>query len=342
VRGRWPRAVVTTALLVLLGGCALPNCSPKSTTGNNTAATTPIPSPSPTPTAPLQASTPPFHAGEVGVVYAPVALAATGGVQPYTWTITTGALPDGLALGSDGSVSGTPTRAGGFSFTVQLADADGSATALPSTIAIAAAPAASLVSACARYCSVEVGCVDVCGNFGSLTGGTAPFTYALQPGGLVPVGTHLNQLSLAGTFAQRAQFWQFRVVVTDSLGQTASISPTFYVYPHISLASGSCLGGFGTGCQIKLSYSGGTPGGTPAVKIVSVADNVPGCYSGGQPPSGYSLGIGGGYVTVGIPGNISSGYGSIWTLALTDQSVCGPSTYCSSGPATVNIKVLCS
>ena len=334
-----------TALLVLLGGCALPNCSQRPTTPATTPATTPTPSPSPTPTAPLQASTPPFHASEVGVAYTPVALAATGGVQPYTWTITMGALPDGLNLGPDGSVSGTPTRAGGFSFTIQLADAGGSASALPGTIAIAAAPAASLVAACARYCSGEVGCVDVCGNFGSLSGGTAPYTYALQPGGLIPVGTHLNNLSLAGTFTQRAQFWQFTVVVTDALGQTASITPTFYVYPHISLASGSCVGNYNTGCTVRLAITGGTPGGAPSVKLVSVGQNTSrGCWtlSNTEPPTGYGLSVGGGYVTVSIPNGLSSGYGAIWSLMLTDQSVCSAGTNCQSPIATVAIGVQCS
>ncbi|HUY74341.1 MAG TPA: putative Ig domain-containing protein [Candidatus Dormibacteraeota bacterium] len=328
-----------TAVVVLLGGCALPNCSPKLTTS----ATTPTPSPSPTPTAPLQASTAPFHAGEVGVTYAPVVLAATGGVQPYTWTITTGALPDGLTLGSDGSVSGTPTRAGGFSFTVQLADAGGSATALPGTIAIAAAPAASLVSGCARYCSVEVGCVDVCGNFGTLTGGTAPFTYAVQPGGLVPVGTHLNHLSLAGTFTQRAQFWQFTVLVTDALGQTTSITPTFYVFPHISLASGSCEAIF-TACTLQLAFSGGTPGGTPTVKLTAVSTNPnKGCWdpAATTPPSGYTLSVGGGHVSVFVP-RPGNGYAAIWTLVLTDQSVCALSTYCASPGATATIGIECT
>lgn len=327
-----------TALLVLLGGCALPNCSPKLTTS----ATTPTPSPSPTPTAPLQASTAPFHAGEVGVAYTPVALAANGGVQPYTWTITTGALPDGLNLGSDGSVSGTPTRAGGFSFTIQLADAGGSATALPATIAIAASPAASLVAACARYCSVEVGCVDVCGSFGSLSGGTGPYTYALQPGGLVPVGTHLNNLSLAGTFTQRAQFWQFTVVVTDALGQTASITPTFYVYPHVSLASGSCQlpDSWFDGCKMKLPYTGGTPGGTPSVKVTAVNITNP---SGASVYQGLTVSASGGYVYVTIPGSnpaYGNGLDGTLTLVLTDQSPCGSGpTNCSSAPATETVQV---
>ncbi len=36
-------------------------------------------------------------------------LAATGGTAPYTYAITAGALPAGLSLASNGTVSGTPT-----------------------------------------------------------------------------------------------------------------------------------------------------------------------------------------------------------------------------------------
>jgi len=307
------------------------------------AATSPTPSPSPTPTAPLELIAPSFHAGEVGVDYTAVDLAATGGVQPYAWSISAGALPDGLTLTSGGHVSGTPTNGGGFSFTVQVADAGGSAAALPSTIAIAAAPSASLTPACARYCSVEVGCVDVCGAFGTLTGGTAPFTYAIQPGGLVPVGTHLNGLALAGTFTQRAQFWQFTVLVTDALGQTTTISPTFYVFPHISLASGSCFGIF-TDCSLKLAISGGLPGGTPSVSLAAVGPAAGrGCWPPNPTPlpAGYSLTVGGGYVTVFVP-RPSSGYGGVWTLVLTDQSLCSAGTYCVSPSATASIGIQCT
>jgi hypothetical protein len=307
------------------------------------AATSPTPSPSPTPTAPLQVSAPSFHAGEVGVDYTAVDLTATGGVQPYTWTTSAGALPDGLTLSSGGHLSGTPTRAGGFSFTVQVADAGGTATALPGTIGIAAAPSATLIPACARYCSVEVGCVDVCGNFGTLTGGTAPFTYTVQSGGFIPVGTHLNALSLAGTFTQRAQFWQFTVVVTDALGQATSITPTFYVFPHISLGSGSCFGIF-TDCSLKLPISGGLPGGTPSVKLTAVGPAAgQGCWppSPTPLPAGYSVTVGGGYVTVFVP-RPGGGYGGTWTLVLTDQSLCGAATYCVAPAATASIGIQCT
>lgn len=48
---------------------------------------------------------------------------ATGGTPSYTWSITSGNLPTGLTLNSSsGTISGTPTTAGGFSFTVMLRD----------------------------------------------------------------------------------------------------------------------------------------------------------------------------------------------------------------------------
>src|SRR5262245_18049891 len=47
-------------------------------------------------------------------------LAATGGTPPYTWTLnpSSGSLPPGLTLASNGTVSGTPTTAGAYNFGV--------------------------------------------------------------------------------------------------------------------------------------------------------------------------------------------------------------------------------
>jgi len=47
----------------------------------------------------------------------------TGGTQPYTWSITAGALPAGLALNSStGTVSGTPSAGGDFGVTITVRD----------------------------------------------------------------------------------------------------------------------------------------------------------------------------------------------------------------------------
>ena len=46
-------------------------------------------------------------------------------VQPYTWSITNGSLPNGLTLNSStGNISGTPTAQGTSTFTIQDTDAN--------------------------------------------------------------------------------------------------------------------------------------------------------------------------------------------------------------------------
>jgi outer membrane autotransporter protein len=52
-------------------------------------------------------------------------LSSSGGTAPYTYAVTTGALPGGLVLAASGALTGTPSAAGGFAFTVTATDALG-------------------------------------------------------------------------------------------------------------------------------------------------------------------------------------------------------------------------
>ncbi|HWP42107.1 MAG TPA: putative Ig domain-containing protein, partial [Blastocatellia bacterium] len=49
-------------------------------------------------------------------------LIATGGTPAYTWLLESGSLPDGLALSSSGTISGTPANAGTHNFVVRVTD----------------------------------------------------------------------------------------------------------------------------------------------------------------------------------------------------------------------------
>jgi hypothetical protein len=69
---------------------------------------------------PLSITTSSLSNGEVGVTYS-AAVTASGGSGGYSWSVTSGSLPAGLALSSGGTISGTPTAAGTSTFTVQVA-----------------------------------------------------------------------------------------------------------------------------------------------------------------------------------------------------------------------------
>jgi hypothetical protein len=64
-----------------------------------------------------------LSSGTVGEFYCCGNLFASGGVQPYTWSVVAGTLPPGLELPKgENTISGTPTTAGTFTFTVRVTD----------------------------------------------------------------------------------------------------------------------------------------------------------------------------------------------------------------------------
>lgn len=65
-------------------------------------------------------------AASVGVAYQG-AVVVGGGTAPYTMAVVAGALPPGLAMSATGLLSGVPTQAGTFTFTVRVTDSAGAA-----------------------------------------------------------------------------------------------------------------------------------------------------------------------------------------------------------------------
>jgi len=73
--------------------------------------------------------------GRVGVGYS-ATLSASGGTAPYSWSMTSGSLAPGLSFSTSGAITGTPTKQGSFTFTVQVTDSLGATASKTFTLKI--------------------------------------------------------------------------------------------------------------------------------------------------------------------------------------------------------------
>ena len=72
---------------------------------------------------PLEASGGALANATIQQAYA-TTLSASGGIQPYAWSVVVGALPDGINFLANGVLTGTPTETGVFHFTARVTDSD--------------------------------------------------------------------------------------------------------------------------------------------------------------------------------------------------------------------------
>ncbi len=154
-------------------------------------------------------------AGTQGVAYTQT-MTASGGTAPYTFTISTGALPAGLALNSTtGAITGTPTTTGTSQFTVSAVDGNGNVGSRALALTIGSN---SLTINPSSLPSATLG--TAYGQTMTATGGTAPYTYVVLSGAL-PAGLALNGVTgaLSGTPAASGLF-NFTIQATDSTSNT--------------------------------------------------------------------------------------------------------------------------
>ena len=153
--------------------------------------------------------------GIVGEPYSYV-LQAEGGVPPYTWTILSGQLPDGLSLDQQtGEISGTPTTQGSYSFAVAVTDQQNSQDSENLLILITPPLPPEL--------SITSDTVLPDGQQGvlysttlSAVGGVEPYIWTLVSGQL-PEGLALNEATgeISDTPTETVTDFSFTVRVTD-------------------------------------------------------------------------------------------------------------------------------
>ena len=328
------------ALCLMLGGaCTFGGATTKA---NNVVPPSPslLPaSPSPDP---LKIASLPFHSGEVGVAYAATQLTATGGTTPYNWTVAAGTFPPGLVLDSDGSITGTNSTAGNFSFTVSVTDADEQSMSGPGSISVLAQMAVAPL--CARGCSIGRGC-QVCGTFGTVKNGATPYTYRIA-GGAVPAGMTWGGLAVNGPFP--AGSYSLSVQVTDALGAQATVSANWSVYNPASLKSGGdCIDTTQTPttCAVRWSYAGGHPAVAPKLLILGYLQNcnVQGlCMTPKAPPPGWATSIKSGVITISA-GSAACTVQYIGTvrLALSDGTSCATTSQSNEQDLKVDLEYAC-
>ncbi len=210
--------------------------------------------------APLAITTAILPNGVAGAPYS-ATLAATGGTPPYSWALTSGALPSGLILSSSGAISGTPTASGTFDLGIQVSDST-SPTHLTAGSSLTLNVSPSLAVATTSLPNGTVGA-----SYSATlqaAGGTPPYSWTLTSGSL-PSGLTLSISGVIAGTPTSAQTYTFTVQVTDSTTptpETATQSLTLTVDPGPPTQStapnwsGYAVGGNQTGALAATSVTG--------------------------------------------------------------------------------------
>jgi Putative Ig domain len=227
--------------------------------------------------------------GSNGVAYNQT-IVTTGGVAPITYAVGSGSLPPGLKLNSVGTIIGTPTTSGTYTFTINAIDDGTPPLTVPSpsyTITINPPPPLSITSTALSNGITGTPYNSALGS----SGGVPPLTWSVPPGTLPP-GLSLNTSSgvISGTPTTPGVYKFFPTVMDSAIppqkitsipGVTISI---ITVAPLQAVTPPLAAGSVATAYNANLVATGGV---TPYTwSIVS-----------GQLPSGVTLDPGTGVIS---------------------------------------------
>lgn len=258
------------------------------------------------------------------------------GTTPYTWRVSTGALPPGLALTQNAGVatiSGTPTTAGSYTFTLEVTDSSPTPQVIIQsyTVIVYHPLVITTVSLPGAQRTVPYSASIVA------AGGVTPYTYSVA--GTLPLGLALNAVTgeISGTpTAVTSQSSAFSVMVTDSGVPSGSFEAKLDIIVTDPIPVNGICGSSHGAVLPAAPTTNLCISGTPSASGVwswSCAGQYGGTTSSCSATFGYQVsvtlaGTGGGTVTsdavaIGVPYDIScfDGKGSICSSGYPNGSV---------------------
>ena len=189
-------------------------------------------------------------------------LSAAGGRRPYAWRVTTGALPKGLVLNADGTVSGTPLTAqntiGEALLGVEVADASGNRAT--GAVKVRVVGAGALVIQDTQFPDAMVGSDYLADVQAAMADGKAlssPLTWTISAGTL-PAGVTLSSVNDRGVFggkALEAGTFSFTLQVEDGAGRVDTADHVVRIFPNVFRVSGDVAASYFPGDEVTLQLA---------------------------------------------------------------------------------------
>lgn len=235
----------------------------------------------------------PFPAGTVGVAHPVINLTAAGGTGPYTWSVVSGALPAGILLNAN-QLSGTPTAAGTYYFTLQVEDSNApiSATSyMPFKMNIMPASSASLriTGPANALAAGTLSSTYPNGNSVQSVGAAGPVTWSAAG---LPTGLQINSLTGAITGVPSTVGLQGNLT-SKQVGENAilvTVPASYLLSPgYLRMAVTTPNPGGGTSSEAQFQVYGPRP---QVNAVVDSASYAQGTVSPGQLITIFGLGLG--------------------------------------------------
>jgi hypothetical protein len=183
-------------------------------------------------------------------------LSVTSGSAPYTWS-TGASLPPGLSLSAAGVISGTPSVAGSFSFTIAVTDSGGQSATQTFTVTINPAPL-TITTVTPLFDGI-VG--TLYSQTFSASGGTKPYQWSIVSGNTGDLRLDPVSGALQGT-PQTTGTLDFTIQVADNAGARVTGAYTITIRPpSLTIVTAASLpqGAVGGAYSQQFSVVGGTP-----------------------------------------------------------------------------------